>query len=54
MQRMQNDGWLKYVAFGIKKIALQCTSIKIHYDQSFHIWKVIPVKLIDNTNLTRI
>ena len=42
------DGGLKNVDIGTKIVSLQCAWIRRLYDQSFHDWKVIPLKLINN------
>ena len=40
------DGSLKNVDITQKIASLQCSWIKILYDESFYEWKLIPVKLI--------
>ena len=42
-------GELKNVDIPNKIIALQCSWIRIIYDNSFHEWKLIPVYLIEKS-----
>ena len=42
-------GGLKNVNIPKKKIGLQCSWLRRLYDDSFHEWKLIPLKLIKNS-----
>ena len=43
------NGGLKNIEIVMKIISLRCAWIKRLYNQNFLDWKVIPLKLIDNT-----
>ena len=45
---LTKHGGLKNVNIQKKVISLQCAWVRRFYDDSFHEWKVIPLKLIKN------